>query len=348
MNDASSHSNGGVPEQRPGHSKRLALVAAIVALTVGLSGFFMGLRHTADVSVRQRAEWKAPLSTQTPTPPASTQTGPTQPAGKAPTSDSTSRESTSESFASPASAQLNEGARVQSDASAPEALPYARMADHALRPNRDWKSRLPDLARPAATLRAVLPTPEQEEWLRRQRASRRQYDGAPPVAPHPVNQLTPAACLECHGRPTNISGIAVPQMSHAYYQNCLQCHAPAGGPTSTWRGRELSPAEGNLFQGKPAPGHGRRAYIGAPPVVPHTTWMRQNCIACHGPGGTAAFRTSHPERQNCLQCHATDSNSEQRPPLFAGSALGEERGFGNDDNTRPPPLPINTGSGRRP
>ena len=340
MNDAPSSPPPGAPPPPPleqptphrGHSQRLAIVAGIAALTFGLSGFFMGLRHTADVSLRQRTAWRA-----APPPPVSPPTAADQPtAGARPTPGPARERATT------------------ADAAIPEAVPYARLAEHTLQPNRGWNSRLADLPHPTAALRPVMPTAEQEELLRRQRASRRQYDGAPPVAPHPINQVTPAACLECHGRPTFISGIAVPQMSHQLYQNCLQCHAPAGGPTSTWRGRELSPAEGNTFLGRPPAGHGRRAYLGAPPVVPHSTWMRQNCLSCHGPTGTAAFRTSHPERQNCLQCHATDSAAEQRPPLFVGAetGLGPEAGGGagsiapGGDNSRPPPLPSRTPSRR--
>jgi cytochrome c-type protein NapB len=58
--------------------------------------------------------------------------------------------------------------------------------------------------------------------------------------------------------------------------------------------------------------------------------MRQNCITCHGPGGTSAMRTSHPDRQNCLQCHATNAFADQGP------ALG---GTGVALNSLPPPLP---------
>jgi cytochrome c-type protein NapB len=40
--------------------------------------------------------------------------------------------------------------------------------------------------------------------------------------------------------------------------------------------------------------------------------MRQNCMACHGPGREQAIRTSHPERQNCLQCHAPNAVFDNR------------------------------------
>jgi cytochrome c-type protein NapB len=40
--------------------------------------------------------------------------------------------------------------------------------------------------------------------------------------------------------------------------------------------------------------------------------MRENCMSCHGEGGTSAIRTSHPDRQSCTQCHAPDAGYDQR------------------------------------
>jgi cytochrome c-type protein NapB len=257
-----------------------AVVAGIVALTIGLSGFFMGLRQTSTVSGLAR--------TATSTPP------PAAPAADA--------------------------------KDVPVAVEYSRLSERSLQPNRAWKSRLADLDphTAAAPVFARL-TADEQEVVRHQRAGRRQYDGAPPVAPHPLNQTTAAACLECHGHPVAIGGITVPQMSHQAYENCLQCHLSAVGPTSTWRSRAISQADGNSFRGKPSPGYGSRAYEGAPPVMPHSTWMRQTCLSCHGPGGANSFRSPHPERHNCLQCHAPDATLDQTPALAR--------------QDRPPPLP---------
>jgi len=90
----------------------------------------------------------------------------------------------------------------------------------------------------------------------------------------------------------------------------------------------VSLADGNRFTGKPQPGYGQRAYTGAPPAIPHSTWMRQTCLSCHGPDGTSAFRTSHAERQNCLQCHAVNASADQMPSLVGGP------------NSIPPPLAL--------
>jgi cytochrome c-type protein NapB len=86
---------------------------------------------------------------------------------------------------------------------------------------------------------------------------------------------------------------------------------------------------------EPAPGvkvrdletyYARRAYHGAPPVVPHEvdaeTSRRQACNVCHEKGGfVAKFNaytpvTPHPEFSNCLQCHVEESDEE--PFRFAG------------------------------
>lgn len=271
---------GPPPPNRRGHG---AVIAGIVALTIGLSGFFMGMRQTTTEAGRARpmAQNRLPA---TPTAP-----------------PSESKE-------------------------APVAVEYSRLRERSLQPNREWKNRLADLDRhtPAAATFARL-TPDEQELVRHQRAARRQYDGAPPVAPHPLNQTTAAACLECHGQPVAIAGITVPQMSHQPYENCLQCHVSALGPTSTWRSRPISLADGNGFRGKASAGYGNRAYEGAPPVMPHATWMRQTCLSCHGPGGANSFRSPHPDRHNCLQCHAPDAGLDQSPSLAR--------------QDRPPPLP---------
>ncbi len=257
--------------------RKLAVVAGLVAFTVGLSGFFMGLLQTDRAAARTRA-------IRTPAPfPAET-------------------------------AQLY-----------PEAPRYGDLGDGRLRANRDWTVSLATLARPEPEARfipAVLTAADLAK-LRATRTSRRQYDGAPPLAPHPTDQMSSAACLQCHGQPTVIAGLAVPQISHPRYPNCIQCHVSSVGPASGWRTRAEGLSDGNSFTGKALSGQGARAYVGAPPTIPHTTWMREDCMSCHGPGGTAALRTSHPNRQSCTQCHAPDATLDSH---FAAGL--------------PPPLPV--------
>jgi len=133
------------------------------------------------------------------------------------------------------------------------------------------------------------------------RASRRAYDGAPPVIPHsPMS----AACGQCH----NMRGIHVPEHGFAppsphagteraaAMDRCTQCHAYRTTEelfiASTFRGLT---AEGSRAS---------RAHDGAPPVIPHPLFLRGNCLACHdGPAAREAIRCSHPTRTRCKQCH---------------------------------------------
>lgn len=259
--------------------RKLAVVAGLVALTVGLSGFFMGLRQTELAAAGMLVK-----------PGATTKTSP---------------------------------AVIETDV--PIAPRYSELADGRLRPNKDWVVHLATL-KPSAPVEQFAAEPLSSSdlvRLRARRSTRRQYDGAPPVAPHPLDQLTPAACMECHGKPTKIGNIQAPLVSHPVYTNCIQCHVSSVGPSSTWVAQHEALSEGNKFAGKDQSGQGKRAYVGAPPAVPHTTWMRDNCMSCHGPGGTVAMRTSHPNRQSCTQCHAPNAQLDAR---LAGGL--------------PPPLPV--------
>ncbi|HNC96693.1 MAG TPA: diheme cytochrome c precursor [Myxococcota bacterium] len=144
------------------------------------------------------------------------------------------------------------------------------------------------------------------------RAERRAYDGAPPTIPHPFAQASAAECLTCHEKGMQLRGFRAPEISHAVYENCAQCHA---GMVAPFDGIAAPDADriGNTFVGNPAPQAGERAWSIAPPTIPHRTLMRENCISCHGPNGSAAMRASHPDRENCVQCHGTSAALDQRP-----------------------------------
>ena len=64
----------------------------------------------------------------------------------------------------------------------------------------------------------------------------------------------------------------------------------------------------------------RRAYDGAPPVVPHAVRSSGafECLACHARGaviaGRVAPRMSHERHDNCTQCHAPPSAVPGSPP----------------------------------
>lgn len=145
------------------------------------------------------------------------------------------------------------------------------------------------------------------------RAARRAYDGAPPTIPHAVGQMDVPNCMTCHAQGMRIRGHHASVISHTYATSCVQCHVVNERPMP---GAALDGdlSQDNSFVGRPAPGRGERAWPVAPPTIPHTTWMRQNCASCHGALSTG-LRTSHPWRQSCTQCHAPSAELDQRPGL---------------------------------
>jgi cytochrome c-type protein NapB len=196
----------------------------------------------------------------------------------------------------------------------PDAIPATAYRDLDRRktgPNRDWHSTLVNLPQPMLDL-AAQPrrTEEGRQEVLATRASRRAYDGAPPTVPHPIDQTSASSCLVCHGEGLAISdALRAPVLSHALLTNCTQCHVEQASVV-------LEPvvvAE-NTSPAPQASTPGRRAWPGAPPTVPHATWMRTNCLSCHGPTGAEPIRTSHPLRANCLQCHAPSAVLDQAAP----------------------------------
>ena len=133
-----------------------------------------------------------------------------------------------------------------------------------------------------------------------QRADGRAYDGAPPVIPHAIV----GECITCHdddGR--EIAGIGVaPASPHGSaaaagaFRRCLQCHASS---------QTSAVMVSSRFNGLPqGPWKGGRATPGAPPTIPHTLQLRENCLTCHaGQASRVEIRTSHPDRPRCRQCH---------------------------------------------
>jgi cytochrome c-type protein NapB len=198
----------------------------------------------------------------------------------------------------------------------PEVIPATAYRDFDRRrvgPNRNWHSTLVSLPQPPLDL---FQPPRRTEAGRREtlavRAQRRAFDGAPPVVPHPVDQRSTTSCLVCHGEGASIgmapdgSTLRATKMSHGFLANCTQCHVEQQAVEFA----EFPQAE-NLFQGRAAPLGGRRAWKGAPPTVPHSSFMRESCLSCHGPAGAEPIRTTHAWRTNCLQCHAPSAVLDQ-------------------------------------
>ncbi len=286
----------------PSLGRKLAVVAAVVAFTTGLSGYFMGQHQTDRSAAHRRAGGVAGGESQI--------SNLKSQIGGATGADSDSQISDLKSQIA--------GAGSAANAAAP-APAYAELRDRSRQPNHAWRSELAQLPpAPVFTATTARLNPEELTALIARRESRRAFTGAPPTVPHPIDQHSSTSCLACHGQPTRIGKIDVPQISHPAYTNCIQCHAPADGPGSALTAPPpalATPVLANSFVGQTAPSNGTRAFAGAPPSIPHPTALRQNFVSCHAPGGSSALKTSHPQRQNCLQCHALDATRDTQPTV---------------------------------
>lgn len=145
------------------------------------------------------------------------------------------------------------------------------------------------------------------------RGKRRAYAGAPPTIPHAVNQQSAKNCLSCHQNGFKLGERVAPVMSHDYMSECTQCHVVSQSPSpAPEMGAHLIPLA-NRFEPLKEPVGGLRAYPGAPPVIPHSTHMRTNCLSCHGALGKPGLRSTHPERSSCTQCHTPSATLDQSP-----------------------------------
>lgn len=206
----------------------------------------------------------------------------------------------------------------------PVAPRYMDIATTDWKANRNWKFTLANLPRATkGETNPNAPSPGEIASALRRRSALRAYDGAPPLIPHAIDALSSAACASCHGEGETlvISGTRPAEISHPWITNCTSCHVPENGLRQLTASETSRLSVENSFVGKPSPDHGPRAYGDAPPTMPHGVWMRQNCMACHGPGREQAIRTSHPERKNCLQCHAPNARFDNRESYLTTSPV---------------------------
>ncbi len=133
------------------------------------------------------------------------------------------------------------------------------------------------------------------------RAARRAYDGAPPVVPHADLGMT---CTECHnerGMEVGDIGFAPPTPHEITagmnaLSRCRQCHV--------FQQTDAVLVANNFVALRQDLRRGPRLHPLAPPTIPHKTFMRENCTACHsGAAAREEIRTPHPERARCRQCH---------------------------------------------
>jgi len=138
----------------------------------------------------------------------------------------------------------------------------------------------------------------------------RAFFGAPPPVPHSIlSDRSSKDCLECHALQDRVAQRhqAIAPVPHSEFSQCMQCHVK-GTDTREGLFRE------NSFVGLDYPGKGSRAHDFAPPTIPHKTWMRENCLSCHGLAGNFAIRTPHPVRSQCRQCHAAEASQDYTRP----------------------------------
>ena len=189
----------------------------------------------------------------------------------------------------------------------PDALSYRQIPNASVGPNADWTSDLERLRqqRPSR-LDPVESTLEMKLAAIEDRSHTRAFDGAPPVIPHRIDQRTADSCLVCHGDGMKLGDRIATKMSHAHFTNCTQCHVEtvSSGPFAD---ASTNPVE-NSFTGLYRAGPGDRAYASAPPTIPHTTFLREDCMSCHGTITRPGLRTTHPWLTNCTQCHVASAD----------------------------------------
>lgn len=187
------------------------------------------------------------------------------------------------------------------------ATSYDEISAAATSLNHEWKTRLVMLKEEPYDPFAQIQLNEDEKLASlTDREELRAFNGAPPTIPHPIDQMTSRGCLACHGEGIKTKSLRAAKMPHPNYANCTQCHVEQNS-----RYAEAVSFRENMFIGVPAPKAGPRAFEAAPPVMPHSTWLRDNCLSCHGRTAHAGMETTHPWRANCLQCHGTSSELEQ-------------------------------------
>jgi cytochrome c-type protein NapB len=208
---------------------------------------------------------------------------------------------------SPSATALHSGTNVGAATEVIPATHYAEMHHAEKHPNLQRSTRLATLQQTVFDPGVKIEVNEGEKVLSLvAREKRRAFNGAPPTVPHAIDQLNSASCMACHGKGLRSKSLRAGKMPHPYYSSCTQCHVEQQA--------KFAPASAtfeNAFAGVTAPTHGNRAYQGAPPVIPHNTWMRNDCLSCHGHTAAPGMATTHPWSTSCLQCHGESSALNQ-------------------------------------
>lgn len=161
--------------------------------------------------------------------------------------------------------------------------------------------------------------PVREVAVGKKLPTNRAFLGAPPPNPHAfTGDRDGAQCLSCHARENRIEKRqqAIAPVPHAEFTQCQGCHVN-GSATA------VAEFRANDFVGLDDPGKGTRAHPLAPPTIPHKTFMRDNCLSCHGPAGKQRIATPHPARSQCQQCHVSDATRNYDRPVPWAELHGE-------------------------
>ena len=193
----------------------------------------------------------------------------------------------------------------------PLARSYREMRDTARGPGSRWRESVAVAAQSKGTSAEKISL---EEALRKRRAGRA-YDGAPPTIPHFIRQNSASECLACHADGLRLGERQASVMPHSRLTQCTQCHV-SEFQDLTSRDIGSDPRDvPNSFVGMEPVRRGPRAWNIAPPQMPHSGFMRENCLSCHGPSGSSPMRSPHLQRQNCTQCHSPSAALDLRPGL---------------------------------
>lgn len=255
----------------PASGRRLGFFTCFIAVSLAIAGYFTGLQSPMNPGTLPRPS--------------------------------------SESMASPVDMVPREsGAATNIDTRVIPATHYLDMRQATELQTRQWQTTLVGLES-KNTLNPDLEihiTDQEKLFALAMRESNRSFNGAPPTVPHPIEQMNSTSCMACHGEGAVFDTLRISKMSHQYLENCTQCHVESSP-------QHMEPVlfQENGFVGLPAPTGGPTAFEGAPPLIPHSTWMRVDCMSCHGTTGMYGIQSTHPWRQNCLQCHASSSQLDQ-------------------------------------
>lgn len=205
------------------------------------------------------------------------------------------------------------GAVRQPNAEFKPAVSYSQIGQSGMGQNADWSSQLKQIYGDQPSIfDKVIRTQEMKLAAIADRAVNRAFDGAPPVIPHSASQQSAANCVACHGQGLKLGDRIATKMSHAFMTNCTQCHVESESAVPFHGHHEHK----NDFHGLTGSGPGARAMPGTPPTIPHATWLREDCMSCHGLVARAGLRTTHPYLTNCTQCHVSSTKVE---PAGVGS-----------------------------